>query len=788
MNFLHAGLLGLAALFTVPLIIHILNRRRYQRVQWAAMEFLLRAHKQNRRRLRLESLLLLLLRCAIPVVIALAIARPRLTQGIVIDPLARQGTHHVFVLDRSYSMGYRVASAERPFDRMRQALGPMLEKIGERGNEKVTLIYAGESAAVPVSADLDTSKAQKALARLEEPSDGKAGLADALQEATRVIASEADPARVYVFSDFHRIALTSGDPAPGPAVETTARDGAEPVVAPTAAAGSGDDAKSYERLRDLCQDLVDGGTKLLFFPVTPRGVISNSQVTSLESDPENAVAKVPVRVFAEVTHRGPQARDILARLRVDGGNEQVRRIRLEAGESGALSFVVRFLEAGMHAVELEIGEDGLALDDRRVLVANVRERIRVLFVEGRETSQEDEVLQESFLMRSILDPTRGAGDDELSLFETQVVDEDRFQSDPSFSRDQDVIALLDVSAPRADVAERLTHFVKRGGGLLVVPGAHSVADLWNLRFFGASGNEGPLPLRLLTMQGASLGGTGLGTGGDMLGRHSTTRIAQADHPIFADFANPELRSILEATPVHRFWQTASDRLPEGSVILAELVGGEALERPALLAARSVGRGHCLLLTSNLSRRPDRWNRLDDLDLLRFPLTHSMFHWPAPQTKIASNRAVGQPLVAWLADQPSNLHMTRPGDRGRVPIALPTGPVDGSADNGWLTPSFGASIHAGLYRLGVEFEDKTKPAREIFFAVNPDPAEGVLDYVGPETLLREFPGVDVRNDLELDLGTATETTMSELGRYAMLLALLVVLSESVLAGYLGTRRR
>ena len=48
-------------LFSVPLIIHLLNRQRFRRRDWAAMEFLLRAFKKQRRRLRMENLILLLL-------------------------------------------------------------------------------------------------------------------------------------------------------------------------------------------------------------------------------------------------------------------------------------------------------------------------------------------------------------------------------------------------------------------------------------------------------------------------------------------------------------------------------------------------------------------------------------------------------------------------------------------------------------------------------------------------------------------------------------------------------
>ena len=50
-----------SALVAAPILIHLLSRRRFRTVDWAAMEFLLDAERRNRRRIRLEHLLLLLL-------------------------------------------------------------------------------------------------------------------------------------------------------------------------------------------------------------------------------------------------------------------------------------------------------------------------------------------------------------------------------------------------------------------------------------------------------------------------------------------------------------------------------------------------------------------------------------------------------------------------------------------------------------------------------------------------------------------------------------------------------
>ena len=57
-SFAIAGLIAAAG----PVIIHLLNRRRYRVVPWAAMDFLREALQRNRRILTLRDLLLLALR------------------------------------------------------------------------------------------------------------------------------------------------------------------------------------------------------------------------------------------------------------------------------------------------------------------------------------------------------------------------------------------------------------------------------------------------------------------------------------------------------------------------------------------------------------------------------------------------------------------------------------------------------------------------------------------------------------------------------------------------------
>jgi hypothetical protein len=77
MNFLNPtlALVGIACV-AIPIAIHLLMRRRRRPVMWAAMRFLLEAYRQQRRRLRLEQLLLLAARCLVIALVALALGRP----------------------------------------------------------------------------------------------------------------------------------------------------------------------------------------------------------------------------------------------------------------------------------------------------------------------------------------------------------------------------------------------------------------------------------------------------------------------------------------------------------------------------------------------------------------------------------------------------------------------------------------------------------------------------------------------------------------------------------------
>src|SRR5260370_23597874 len=129
MTFLSPLLIWGTLLGAIPLIIHLLNRRRFRRVEWAPMHYLKLTIQRNRRRIELEQLLLLLLRIALPVLLFFYLARPVLNPTGLEQWLGTGGrSTQVVLTDDSLSMGYAAGEAAG-FQRAQQTAARLLAAV-----------------------------------------------------------------------------------------------------------------------------------------------------------------------------------------------------------------------------------------------------------------------------------------------------------------------------------------------------------------------------------------------------------------------------------------------------------------------------------------------------------------------------------------------------------------------------------------------------------------------------------------------------------------------------------
>ncbi len=103
MSFLQPMLLAALPLVALPIIIHLINQRRYQTVRWAAMMFLLAANRMSRGYARLRQWLIMALRMAAIAGLIFAVSRPLAGGWLGLAAGGRADTT-IILLDRSPSM------------------------------------------------------------------------------------------------------------------------------------------------------------------------------------------------------------------------------------------------------------------------------------------------------------------------------------------------------------------------------------------------------------------------------------------------------------------------------------------------------------------------------------------------------------------------------------------------------------------------------------------------------------------------------------------------------------
>ncbi len=103
MSFLQPMLLLALPLISLPIIIHLINQRRYQTIRWGAMMFLLAANRMSRGYARLRQLLIMLFRMAAIATLIFAVSRPLAGGWLGLAAGGRADTT-IVLIDRSPSM------------------------------------------------------------------------------------------------------------------------------------------------------------------------------------------------------------------------------------------------------------------------------------------------------------------------------------------------------------------------------------------------------------------------------------------------------------------------------------------------------------------------------------------------------------------------------------------------------------------------------------------------------------------------------------------------------------
>lgn len=588
MTFLNIALLAGVAALAIPVIIHLFHKSRFVVVKWGAMHLLETVVRTNQRRIRLEQLILLIIRAAIPVLLALAMARPLWTGAQKLLGDARTST--VILLDNSYSMEASRAGLST-FALAKDEASRIISDL-KRGSE-VQVLLMGEGGATLLDAPTsDTARATQALRNLEA-GFGAATAPAALDLAANIFSKMAEPARnLVMMTDFQRISFEATEDA---------------LLGQMLTRLKGMSVPASVTLFDVGQEVKDNvAVESLEFSRLMVGVGQKVQV------------RANLRNFGEAKYP-----DLRVRFRVNGREVSTSGVSLLPHEKGQVLFTHTFDKAGSHVIEVVAEADPLKADNSYLASIPVRDKLPVLLINGDPNSQP--LKGETDYAEIALQPYSAGRVELADLIAPRVGKPEDLK--PKDLEAVSVVVLANVRKLEDGQLKALEEFVRGGGGLMIFPGSR-VETAW---YNGALWKEGR---GLLPLQYAAL------TGDPRETAPSISIVSQRfENPALELFNDPRNGSFSEAAI--RAWmkmaETNSSGL-EAPTALARLDSGDVF-----LAEKPFGDGRVISCATALDAD---WSNLP-LRPFYLPLLQRLTVYLASTVHPPRNLEVGRPVAAFL---------------------------------------------------------------------------------------------------------------------------------------------
>lgn len=706
-----AMLWGLLAL-SLPVLAHLLSRRKFDIVQWGAMQFL-QLGRKTRRRIRLEEFLLLLLRMGAILLLVYALSRPFERGVFFASPTVTRDI--VYVIDGSYSMGWE-GKQETPHAAAIQWVHRSLDTL--KPQDTVALLDAREQVRPVVDfATTDRKLVHQRLADIPPPT-GTSNLPSAAARAMQILSTTNNVSReVVILSDSQRLPWKMDDPF------------------------------QWTRFDDLRKQ-ADIKASVWVVDLVGKDVKErvNYAVGKLELSRELTVPGFPIKISTTIRQSGGQQTRRQVYLEVNGQRLKEKTQTVNLPPDGEATVVVEhaFPAAGSHVLSVTLDGDHLPGDDRSDVAVVVAPGVPVLLVDG--SPSLDLPKAESFFVRSAF---LAVGDS--PWIAPTVVDWRDFTS--KSLENQKCVFLMNV--PRlTDVQLKALHeFVARGNGLVIAPGDKVDTKAFNQLVASPAGAWLPATLEgMRDSEQLKLGAARIDS--DALETPWMTRFRKAEKGIdlwearFSKWYQVKLQS--SPPPANE-----SDPREPDPYIAMKLDNGDPF-----LIARGVGKGLVMQFTNPLDG--DWGTLIGKNDFV--PFLHEMV-FAVAAARTGRNADVGVPLATTIpADWPADLVFDGPDGK---PL-----PAEISGEGAERIARSPVTTLPGTYRL----HPKQPGQAAELFVVQSDRSESNLSSLEPvdrEFLGKDERVRFAEKPQELTAAAADRTSRNEMWWF-MLLALLGLL--------------
>jgi hypothetical protein len=746
MTFVHGYLLGGLVLVGVPVLLHLIMRQKPRQLPFPAFRFLRQRHLINQRKLRLQHLLLLLLRMGLIAAVCLALSRPRIFSQ---DPSTGtdQAVSAAFVFDTSYSMEYTVAGVSR-LDEARQRARELLDEIAPDGSQ-LAVFDTGDAGAdtedwIPtrdlVLARINALQLRPTSAPVTRPIERALRLLQAAGEVEEPL-----PRFLYVFSDRTRECWNAAE-----AKKLQVPPGVNVVFVDVGVAEPRDLA-----IEGVVVDppvVAPGEPYEVRVAVRATGADYDNEITCQlenEPDPDRLPDKQPLKRL-----KGESKEVVFSRKAPERTKDGVREVPYQ--------------------VVVKLGtNDALPFNNVHYATFLVREKRKVLTIADRPTAPRG-TTGSPWIWERALSNAPG-------LFEGELKSTgDAENLTPRDLSAYKLVCLFEVAKPSPGLWQKLEGFVRKGGGLVIVPGGEEILD--GLEEFNKNGTAvGLLPATLRELITVPAKGEGV-PWARFSGRHPLTAPFQE----WSRNGNPDF-DVQELRPqANRYWSVEPGADPTKSEGVIANFNDEP-RRPALVEG-AVGQGKVMLFTSPLDGRTYKaegqgnrpWHNYWSDSSFGLVLVDQVCRYLAgDSTRLAVNYLSGQPPVVALGEVPEKPYTLQ----GPGLTAAEARVEAGDDSNRVVLPQAVApgnyAVYGGKGRMAAGFSLNIRPEEGQLEQV---PAEEIEAALGKGSLLAVGRTVSLRDALQSHWKPPVE-----LLPWLMVAVLLVLTVESVLGNRFYRRR-
>ena len=685
MSFLAPLFLIAAAAGAIPVVLHMINRQKAREVPFSTLRFLQISVQKTRRRQRLHDVLLMVVRAAVLVLIALGLASPTITS---LPSFLGSGSSSAvaIILDNSASMA-TIGQRQPRFETARRAATQIFDQL-EDGDQAALLLTGGPPFSEQGRLGRTHERARQMLAAATI-SHERADLGQAVQQARQLLAdAEAATRQIFVITDMQRLSWDSLKETPQQAA-------------------AGESEAKEPGSSEIPVIIIDCN----------RSPQTNVAVAGVRIDAAMPVAGLPITAAIQLFNPAKVAQKRHLELFIDGVKHATSpAIDIPPDGSAGYDFRFTFDRGGLHRCEARLaGSDGCRLDDSRFFAVNIRHDIPVAVVTRRK--HEIAHLDDAFYLEQAL--SAGSVSDGPSALRVKRLTAAELPAEPLSQ--YKVVFCVNLPAPSSETARLLVEYVENGGNLFWIAGDELNAEAYNQ--VNDESNGLLLPLQLGEIRTAADFAYADGAARD------SWQIAWLDKEYHAFEGLLEPNSLFTSVLVYRHLSMAmNENAKENSCVrvLANLDDGEPL-----LVERAVGHGKILMLGASLYT-----------DWTNFPLRPIFL--PLIMRTTFELAGVRQGCRQIIAGAPIALQFENRKRQLDIEIVRPTGETVRQKTRGGASSNLAESQifeYADTHTPGTYVVDpiSTDKLDAFAFSVNTDPDESQTDAVSRDELTKRLGG-------------------------------------------------